>query len=256
MKMVRKWMTLWLVAAIVALNLLAITPTAVYACSCAFSESPAKELRRSTAVFAGKVTDMQWDLMTVRVTFDVSEVWKGSVQKVQTVHTSRDEASCGFDFAVGKEYLVYANGSAANLEVFLCSRTGLLATAVPDLVVLGTGTLPGVVAPVQWLPTTLFTLLGLLLIALGLFPSPLTRRFWPEPSPRMRYLASKTKRLAQIVLILFGAGLFIHAFGNGYLAYGILNLLTLLFWLAAVIGMLIFLGKIAYFWRKGHLSNE
>jgi len=87
-----------------------MTPTAVYACTCAVSPSATAGLRRSTAVFTEKATDMQWGLMTVRVTFDVSEVWKGSVQKVQTVQTSRSETSCGFDFAVDKEYLVYANG--------------------------------------------------------------------------------------------------------------------------------------------------
>ncbi len=171
---------------------------------------------------------------------------------MQTVHTSRDEASCGYDFTAGKEYLIYANGSAANLEVNLCSRTTLLATAVTDLLILGTGEVPGTVDPIQWLPTISFTLLGLLLIVSGLFASQLNGRLgWSQHiHPHLQFSASKTKGMGRIVLILFGAGLLIHGIGNGYLAYGILNLLTLLFWTLAIISTLILMGRMAYFWWR------
>lgn len=264
MRKAKKWVTLWLVATIIALNLLVLTPTAVYACSCAMSESPDKELDRSTAVFAGKVTDIQlrdgFVISTddpVTVTFEVSEVWKGSVQKVQTIRTVRSETSCGYEFEAGKEYLVYANGSAANLEVFLCSRTRLLTTAVPDLVVLGAGTIPDNVAPVQWLPALFFTVMGLFLILSGLFKPQIDRRLgFAERSrlftnPHFRQSARKTALMGRILLVLLGISFILHGIGNSFAAYGILNLFASFFLTLTVMTLLIIIGTVIYFgWIK------
>ena len=75
------------------------------------------------------------------VTMEVFRFWKGVSQNQLSLYTaSGGEASCGFDFKDGEEYLVYANDSDGDLYVSLCSRTASLALAQEDLNVLGAGT--------------------------------------------------------------------------------------------------------------------
>jgi hypothetical protein len=50
-------------------------------------------------------------------------VWKGEMMKDFTVTTARQSAMCGYNFEVGKKYLVYANQSGDGLMVNNCSRT-------------------------------------------------------------------------------------------------------------------------------------
>ncbi len=250
----------------VSLNLLVLTPTAVYACSCASPGVPRAEMGRSTAVFAGKVTDIKrrdWLVISsvdpVQVTFQVSEVWKGPVQATLTAHTARSDISCGYPFTVGGEYLVYANGSETDLEVFLCSRTTPLTTAVSDLIALGTGVIPGSdtvnrMAPTYWLPTLFFGLLGLLLIVAGLFQPQLNRRLGIGQrsrlftQPRFQQSARQTERLGRIVQITLGLGLLLQAIGRLY-APGILNNLSLIFLGLTGISLLAILGITVRHWR-------
>ncbi len=114
-----------------------ITPECTYACSCMMADPPLVSLENASAVFVGKVTTIQ-DSNTgavqssadpMKVSFQVSEVWKGNVFAEQALFTSRDSASCGFNFEVGKEYLVYAIVGDTGLTTNLCSRTMELAQA-------------------------------------------------------------------------------------------------------------------------------
>jgi LPXTG-motif cell wall-anchored protein len=108
-------------------------------------------------VFAGQVVtlDAPSGVMSssadpVRVTFVVSDVWKGSVPSTAVITTMRDSASCGYSFEQGQEYLVYATtNDAGEMEVSLCSRTQPLANANEDLAALGEAQPTGVVASPQ-----------------------------------------------------------------------------------------------------------
>jgi hypothetical protein len=88
-------------------------------------------------VFAGEVVDLKRGFGTNKVSFRVSEVWKGPEQDTLEVSTPRYEASCGYSFKEGQEYLVYAEGK--KMKVTYCGRTTPLSKASADLEVLGNG---------------------------------------------------------------------------------------------------------------------
>jgi hypothetical protein len=138
--------TLWLVMFAI---LLALLPHPVYACSCVPVGPPADALEDASAVFAGKVINVQTPISViqssadpVRYVFAVSQVWKGPAYKHLAVYSARDGASCGVGFPKGAEYLVYTYGEESHLQVSLCSRTQPLERAAEDLTALGEGTIP------------------------------------------------------------------------------------------------------------------
>ena len=100
-----------------------------HACSCDLPPgSPAEELAKADAVFAGVATSVKAHRKLfilpssadpVTVEFEVSHVWKGPQQETLTVSTVRSESSCGYEFQEGEWYIVYAR----NGETGLCSRT-------------------------------------------------------------------------------------------------------------------------------------
>lgn len=123
-------------------------PAAVRACSCIAPAPPAASLEAADAVFAGRVlsVDAGPDLPVtssadpVLVRIAATRSWKGDATAMTTVVTARSSASCGFGFAEGAEYLVYArHDDDGILQVSLCSRTAPLAAAQDDLVALGPG---------------------------------------------------------------------------------------------------------------------
>ncbi|MFC4411808.1 LPXTG cell wall anchor domain-containing protein [Chungangia koreensis] len=124
-----------------------------YACSCAMPGPPTEEMARSGAVFTGKViqivdrnktglTFSSADPMEVVVAVD--EIWKGIDESQVVVVTERSSASCGFEFEVNKEYIIYASKDDDQLRASLCSRTALLSAATDDLTELGEGEKPTV----------------------------------------------------------------------------------------------------------------
>ena len=126
-----------------------------YACSCVEPGSPSEELEKFDAVFAGRVVSIQhsFDPDTgvrgpgdrTTVGFEVSAVWKGDVHETMYVTTPPSDASCGFSFVEGEEYIVYGydTGRADDgYSVGLCSRTALLGQAQADLDELGEGQAP------------------------------------------------------------------------------------------------------------------
>jgi hypothetical protein len=113
------------------------------ACSCEISQSPLQELNRSDAVFSGRVVDLVepvdgTDETPLRIALAVQEVWKGEIASRQVVATLRNGAQCGYEFSLGKSYLVYAYNFAGQLHVSLCSRTRALQEAGADRDSLGT----------------------------------------------------------------------------------------------------------------------
>jgi hypothetical protein len=126
-----------------------------HACSCA-SVPLEKHLRTSDAVFSGEAVGIDENDLSPgagpqlgKVTFNVSDVWKGVSEEPVAVYGQGPEATCGIDFEEGESYLVYAyrsNGDGANLlQTDLCNETKPLEAAERDLRVLGPpdATLPG-----------------------------------------------------------------------------------------------------------------
>ena len=136
----------------------AATPRGAYACSCAQPPEPRDALERASTVFSGMVVDVATenisDGFTRRaVTFDVISSWKNANQEQIVVRTAMDSAACGFDFEVGKRYLVYTYDNEGNPYTGLCDRTKLLTVSAEDIAKLGPGrqplAQPAVQAPVQ-----------------------------------------------------------------------------------------------------------
>ncbi|WP_102029070.1 hypothetical protein [Salirhabdus sp. Marseille-P4669] len=120
-----------------------------YACSCVPPGAPVEEMKESSAVFLGKVTEIANkdrgsltfppDIEQVAVQFEVEKSWKGLNQKEVVVYTASNSASCGFEFEVGREYLVYASEGEGNLQTSYCTRTAQLEMADEDIAELGEG---------------------------------------------------------------------------------------------------------------------
>lgn len=100
------------------------------ACSCIAPTGKVKTqvtnaYKDSAAIFTGKVISMEkttdGNYWLVRLT--VQTTWKGTGTSEITIKTALDSAMCGYGFEDGKEYLVYAHGTAADLNVGNCSRT-------------------------------------------------------------------------------------------------------------------------------------
>lgn len=175
-------LTRWMVVVAVAAVFLVAKPSCVFACSCLAPGSPAEELAKSQAVFAGKVVERTPNVVDganpVMVTFEVSQAWKGAPNKTVRVTTPGSSASCGVDLTPGQEYLVYAGSDeAGGLQVTLCSRTNLLSSAADDVAALGAGQAPADDMPSQLPDTgdkasadgwTTYGLLGLGIVGAGL----------------------------------------------------------------------------------------
>ncbi|XEC96330.1 hypothetical protein AB6A23_07235 [Paenibacillus tarimensis] len=128
-----------------------VGPEKVQACSCAEPPAVEDELKRKTAVFAGKVKSishpkpalMRSSVDPVKITFDVTTVWKGEVKPETEVYTAISSASCGYDgFIENEDYIVFAFGDSDRLQTGLCERTKPLASAEEELAALGEGQMP------------------------------------------------------------------------------------------------------------------
>lgn len=154
--------------------------TSSFACSCVQPGAAVEEMDRSDFVFSGKVLDMNdpnanaivkssADLLEIK--FEVSDAWKGVDQSEIFIYTERDSASCGFNFTINVEYLVYGNEIDGKKSVNLCSNTALLAEASDDLEALGEGQKPSKVVKLgkdteasMGFPITIFACVALLII--------------------------------------------------------------------------------------------
>lgn len=130
--------------------------TAALACSCTEPRTPLQELGFATAVFSGRVTNVESvdrpgrGLFSRRVTIARADCWKGAPDNTIVVWTADSDAACGIGFAIDTEWLVYAFGPSDDLSSHLCSRTWYLASAAYDLAQLGTPTCTVPVTPTSW----------------------------------------------------------------------------------------------------------
>ena len=131
----------------------AFLTTPVFGCSCVPPPPGVKTAgevaqwyaNRSDAIFEGTVEriELKWALMEAKngelvpadldqeqpsllVTFDASVFYKGTKQRNTELTTGVGGGDCGFDFRIGKKYLVYAFADAlGHLSAGICSGTGL-----------------------------------------------------------------------------------------------------------------------------------
>jgi len=101
-------------------------------------------LDKSDAVFAGKVVDLKRGLKgpfggVDKVSFRVSEVWKGPKKETLELTTQSQGIACGYSFSKGTEYLVDATGK---MSVDICSETKPLSEASEIVEALGNGETP------------------------------------------------------------------------------------------------------------------
>ena len=99
-------------------GVLLATPQPVQACSCVVF-TPPEQLEMASTVFHGRVTAMEpftpaanspkpW--LDTAVQFEVDTVWEGAVAENIVIAVVGANEACGFEFDVGEEYLVYADG--------------------------------------------------------------------------------------------------------------------------------------------------
>ena len=125
-----------------------------FTCSCRPEFSPQTPillaLDQSSSVFLGKVLNIEIierdsmnhaedilkeEMLTlqpdVRVTFKVLSAWKGQISSHLVLETW-STGSCGYDFKIGRKYLVYSHGKEASI----CSRTKAAKNASGEMQIL------------------------------------------------------------------------------------------------------------------------
>jgi hypothetical protein len=116
---------------------------AVEACSCMESGPPCQDYWKVSAVFLGRVESVTRGATTARtglplfrrVKFTVLEAYRGLTPGETEVQTGGGGGDCGYNFAEGTEYLVYAhrNEGTGVLTTGICSRTKRASEAAEDL---------------------------------------------------------------------------------------------------------------------------
>jgi hypothetical protein len=96
------------------------------ACTCLARDRLAL-IEASEVVFVGRTLSVRSDQAaapaTLRGTFDVASVYKGSIGRRVAVRTAADPASCGTPFVAGRRYAVFAGREAGSLVTDVCRGT-------------------------------------------------------------------------------------------------------------------------------------
>jgi len=115
---------------------------AARACSCSAPATTAEALKRSTAVFKGRVVkisvpSLDWLGLTrtgaQRVKFEILKQWKGPDAETTVVVTRLTGEGCGFPFEEQKEYLVYVVAEQKHVQSGICTGTKSIADAVEEM---------------------------------------------------------------------------------------------------------------------------
>lgn len=109
--------------------LFSVTKNAM-SCSCGEPPPLTKEFNITSAIFVGKIIKgeaikIDDTYMDRKFTVEISKVIKGKLKDTVEIYTSIDCGACGYDFIIGRNYLIYAwnNEEENKLIVNLCSRT-------------------------------------------------------------------------------------------------------------------------------------
>jgi len=134
-----------------------LQPNIAHACSCVADTSQEEDFENAEAVFIGRVLSIeehrgfaQQLLRTLpfierrpsyrTITFHVTERWKGIDANLVTAATGFGGGDCGYYFAEGETYLVYAHDGdfyGEKLATGICSRTEVLRHADEEITALG-----------------------------------------------------------------------------------------------------------------------
>jgi hypothetical protein len=115
---------------------------AAQACTCSAPATTAEALKRSAAVFRGRVSGISrpWlDRMgltqtgSYRVQFEVLRHWKGTPVKSTVVTTRLTGEACGFPFEINKEYLVYLVTESKDIQTGICTGTKNITEAKQEM---------------------------------------------------------------------------------------------------------------------------
>jgi hypothetical protein len=125
----------------VAFLLFTTHPDPAFACLCGSGGPPCQAYFRVDAVFAGTVTAISRvdgppdrPFLQRLVSFATVRAFRGVEGTQVDVFTFADEGGCGYEFKIGRRYLVYARRiPEGRLTTSICSRTGPLADATEDL---------------------------------------------------------------------------------------------------------------------------
>jgi hypothetical protein len=136
--------------------LLAIAPGAAWACTCSGIPEFEAAFAQSEAIFVGTPLSIEPVEDTypsaVLVHFSVAMAWKGVSGNSAFIQTAASGASCGYEFVLGREYLVYADAyqdlEPGTFATHLCHRTHETYPNDPDLVRLGDPPVPAL--PATW----------------------------------------------------------------------------------------------------------
>lgn len=125
--------TILTVMTLVIINCFAV-PTFAHACSCMEIGSPIQALQKSDLVFVGDVLEGRVESTAPRphrvFLFKVVDVIKGRSTEQVEVSTGLGDADCGYNFAVGRRYLVYAYAKEWGAQTGICSATKEFSAAV------------------------------------------------------------------------------------------------------------------------------
>src|SRR2546428_985001 len=102
----------------------------VDACS-GVQQTAAQQGARADVVFRGTVTVVEPPITglvissadPISIRFAVDAVYKGDATRTYWVSTERSDASCGFEFLVGRQYTVFAHVSGDRVRTDICSGT-------------------------------------------------------------------------------------------------------------------------------------
>jgi hypothetical protein len=117
------------------------------------------------------------DFDRARTTFEVTTVWKGSVNIRTSVIHNLLTADDSYSFRKGGEYIVYAKLAEGELHTSDCFRTNPLSAAKEDLTAFGPGKPPAPNPSSRIDLTRKLIVVFLLLLALGLVAWMARRRF-------------------------------------------------------------------------------
>jgi hypothetical protein len=130
--------------AILAAVVLLLAPLAdnALACECMASGPPCQAAWEADVVFSGTVRAIERievgpgdpAFLSVRVTFDIDRGYVNAPSGVVEVMTGSGGGDCGYRFAIGKRYLVYASKRPpSGLTTGICSRTRPIDEAGEDV---------------------------------------------------------------------------------------------------------------------------
>jgi hypothetical protein len=148
-----------LIASVIVSATFVFLPGSAYACLCVAGTTQEEAYENATAVFVGRVLSIEEHrgvagqlLRTLpffdhrpsyrTISFHVTERWKGADANLATVASGFGGGDCGFYFAEGETYLVWAHDGdfyGENLATGICTRTEVLRHAGGDIAALGPG---------------------------------------------------------------------------------------------------------------------